>query len=511
MNGSPAPPPPVVVTLRRLMETLLTRWRAVAVTTIMGALLGAALSTVLLGGSATANTTILLVHDVEEDPGFAIQTDVGLFATRSFADDVAAKLGSMSTADVLKSVNAEPVTPRLVRVTASATTEAEAEALADAASNAFLELRGELQGRDFAATAADQQRQVDEMDGRIEELSAEIDRLTRSSGNNASRIETLLVQRSGLQSDISAIGQSLRSDETRLASIVDGSVVVDTADAEQSSPIKVAVLGVVVGGVLGFFGAAASVAALSLLSSRPTRRDEVAAAVSAPVIISVDAVARRGRRARGARSLAAVRLADEMLDDPESRWAILGVATDREALAVAEAVMRELDSRSVAVTGVDLTPSGGLARSLGTEAAGLGADQSAVPTPSGDGFVVLRPSATPQLARRPRDWDTGDAGPNRTLVVAEITPRIGAEHLATWADVAVLVVRAGKVPTDHLHSVGKTLGRAGFAVVMVALVGTDRRDPSDGESLPERSWLGATDGTRRTDDVFVGLTKSLAP
>ncbi len=66
-----------------------------------------------------------------------------------------------------------------------------------------------------------------------------------------------------------------------------------------------------------------------------------------------------------------------------------------------------------------------------------------------------------------------------SLVVAEVTPAIGADHLAGWADRAVFVLTSGKVTAERLR-VAASLVRASGLKPHCAVV--TRADPTD-ESL----------------------------
>ena len=73
-------------------------------------------------------------------------------------------------------------------------------------------------------------------------------------------------------------------------------------------------------------------------------------------------------------------------------------------------------------------------------------------------------------------------GMDAVLVLASADPAFGAEHIAPWADQAVVVVTAGKASATRITSTGQMLRHAGIATRSAILV-----DACRGRELRVRS------------------------
>jgi hypothetical protein len=151
---------------------------------------------------------------------------------------------------------------------------------------------------------------------------------------------------------------------------------------------------------------------------------------------------------------------------------------DEVGFAVAEAA-RSLAARGCSITILDLTARGSrILRAVPTAA-----DPSA-PT-------VLRPRGVPALAHRAQDllpvghWDDGENTPSPelrdfTLILAELDPAVGADHLTAWTDRAIVVITAGRSSVEKVRSVSDQVRAAGLDLRFGALVRTERTDESIG-------------------------------
>jgi hypothetical protein len=66
------------------------------------------------------------------------------------------------------------------------------------------------------------------------------------------------------------------------------------------------------------------------------------------------------------------------------------------------------------------------------------------------------------------------------LILASVDPSLGAEHLATWATDAVVVVTAGRSSWEKTHGVAELIRLSGTRLVSAVLVGADKTDESVG-------------------------------
>lgn len=492
---------PAVLDLKMLRNEVLRRRWLIVLATALGAVAGLLLPAFLSSG-ATATTTLLLVHDEAEEPSRAMETWVGLLGSRTFAERVIADLDlDASARDLLESISAEARTTRLLALTAAADEPDEAVALAESAATGFLGLRAELLGRESSAQVAEVEAQIDELSERASALSSDIEALQGTSdAASTTSLNELIASRAQLTSQIDDLRSRLGVEEVRLASLVEGSRVVDPAEVDPGRGVVGTALGAASGAVGGLALGLALVIGQSLLSDRPRRRSEIADALGAPILLSVPRVRGRRQAARRAREMLAFGLADK-LSGTHSRWAVLGVAGDTEASMVAATLMRTLAGRGVRTTGIDLTQSGRLASHVGVSALPLEqwSERLAVgQEAAAEECTVVRPSHVPTLAHRPHRVDDPESllsGPHprhrrsagSTVVVAEVLPAIGADHLRTWADVALLVVPAGRATHELLNSVGSVTRAAGFVDVVAVLVGTDRHDHSVDDQALRRS------------------------
>ncbi len=185
-------------------------------------------------------------------------------------------------------------------------------------------------------------------------------------------------------------------------------------------------------------------------------------------------------RRAGDRQRLAQAIEDELLMHPSARIAVAGLDnTDELGSAVAELAI-DLAARDFSTTVLDLTEqsSRGLASAVWTPG-------SATPP------TVLRPRGLPALARTAEDllpvgqWDDGDntVQPSLgdvTLVLADLDPAVGADHLTAWADRVILVVTAGRSSVEKVRTIADLIRAAGLDLRFAALLHTERTDDSSG-------------------------------
>jgi hypothetical protein len=89
-------------------------------------------------------------------------------------------------------------------------------------------------------------------------------------------------------------------------------------------------------------------------------------------------------------------------------------------------------------------------------------------------------------------WDDGETtlSPSLgdvTVVLADLDPAVGADHLTEWADRVVLVVSAGRSSVEKIRTVGEMIRGAGLDLRFAALLRTERTDDSSGLVAIERA------------------------
>lgn len=231
----------------------------------------------------------------------------------------------------------------------------------------------------------------------------------------------------------------------------------------------------------------------ALVSERLYRRDDVAAALSAPVrmsVLSAGGGKRSGARRGGRRDADLARVAEylggSVPADPQGHACLAVVAVDDPGF-VAAAVARLASSYARAGKRVVVADLAG-----GAFAGHLGVTRPGV-TPvdiEGGRIVLVRPTAG-VLPIGPRGHAAGEMAPGDevlavytasdvflTLVVLD--PSAGADRLTTWAGDAVAVVTAGQSSVARVQAAGEMIRDAGARLASGILLGADKKDESFG-------------------------------
>jgi hypothetical protein len=168
---------------------------------------------------------------------------------------------------------------------------------------------------------------------------------------------------------------------------------------------------------------------------------------------------------------------------PASSLAVVAVESlEVSALSVA-AVALSLADEGKRVVLADMGEGRPLARLLGAPAGPL----SAVTYAGRSLFVVVAPED-------PSQTDTaGLEDADVVLVLASITPALGAEYLTSWANGAVVMVTAGRASVARLNATSQMLSHAGLAVRSTVLVGAGVEDETMGSVPSDLSLAGPAD------------------
>jgi hypothetical protein len=159
------------------------------------------------------------------------------------------------------------------------------------------------------------------------------------------------------------------------------------------------------------------------------------------------------------------------------------------AVALAE------DGKHVLVA--DLTESGRLAGMLGVKTSGTHESRFSAPGqrldvhrpdqargPAQGCYLHLsdsnRPSGSGDIALDSA-WEVADV----VLTLATLTPELGADHLATWASNAAVVVTAGESTTTKIQATGEMLRLAGLEISSAVVLRPDRTDEGVGVTEAE--------------------------
>ena len=269
-------------------------------------------------------------------------------------------------------------------------------------------------------------------------------------------------ERSGLNSQIQSIQQTIQSDQIATAAVIQGSRIIDSASAVQVSAKRLIVFNAASGLVAGLAIGLGAVTLLAVASTRIRRRSDIAAALRAPVAVSVGPIVRsRWRR---------IFLPPPDPFDP--------VKPNADLQLIVQHLRSALDSAStpaLAVVAIDNVPAAALAvQSLQKQLAGEGYRASIINETGSD-----LPGGVVAIAEPPSDRG-GAIAWNVVLVLATLDPMKGADHLRERASDAVVLVTAGRSSATKIEANAIMIRAAGLRLRSAVLIGTDRTDDSLG-------------------------------
>jgi capsular polysaccharide biosynthesis protein len=475
-----------LVSLPFLVAAVRRRWRRIAVTAGVFAVLALAAAQ-FLGGQQAATTTLLLTHDPAADPASAMATDLSLLRTRTVSEEVVDRLHLRLEPEAFAAtVSAEQPSDQLMKVTVTAPSAQEATRRVTALASVYLEFRGRQIGALADATVRANQQRIDNINRQIADLTKRYESAA-AAGPAAGRGQTattLLTERAQLQAEVDDAERANAQTKLQNEAIIKASHVVDAAAVVHTSRLKAAVMTVMSGLIGGAALGLGLVLAPAVLSTRLNRREDVARALGLSVRFSAGPVSGRwwwlpGREARRNAETLAHGLATALPEDADTaRLTVATVGAVRDGAYVIGALADGLARESTAVAVVDLSTEGVLAK--------RSRRPFAPPDPIRNRQLVkvhrqdLRVS---ELASRGRvgvgsDKDLGKA--EVILTLAELDLGVGVDALGDLADVSVVLVRAGGASAERLRSSATLLRQSGLRPAFAMLVGTDGTDDSSG-------------------------------
>jgi hypothetical protein len=336
------------------------------------------------------------------------------------------------------------------------------------------------------------QEHVNSLTGQIDQVAAQ-----PSSPAQHAKLASLQQQRTDASNTLAQTEQyvtaTVATAKMTTSSMVQDSEVVDAAVPVSHSHVKKAALDVAEGVFGGLALGLIIVIVSALASDRLRRRDDVAAALGAPVRLSVGTlrVKMLGLRGRAKRNLDTRRVVTHLRSViPASSRGPAGLAV--VAVDNAKAVAPVLVSLAVScaqagqqVVVADLS-GGALAARLGVKASGVRAISV-----NGQTLVAVVPDRVdpgpvgpfrPRAQSAPPDQPLVEAcaSADLLLTLATLNPAFGGDHLATWATDTVVMVTAGQSSGVRVHGVGEMIRLAGMRLNSVVLIGADKDDESLG-------------------------------
>jgi capsular polysaccharide biosynthesis protein len=471
-------------------------------TGVLGLLIGSALY-VKYPPAYHASATVLLGDSPTQDPAVEVLTDQSLAQSQAVAERVVQELKlPQSVASFQAACTVAVVTDTVLTLNCGAPSSTDAVQRTSALANAFLAYRAQYEQTQEEDLATQLDQQYNAAEQRLATIDAQLNQLPVQGATPAQKAEIdSLQEQQSEQRQIEQYAVSSRaSAKTDTNDMITGSVVLDAATALPRSHVKGAAL-YVVGGLLG--GVALGmigVVVAALLSTRLRRRDDVAAAMGAPVRLSVGPLRKRRFRLTMPRRAARRRL-DMRRVVMYLRRAVPGSSRGPASLAVvavddAQAAAQAVASLAVSyasenkrVVVADLSSDADLAHLLGVRDSGLhqvsqnGASFLAVLPEQGDvapaGPVPF--GASPAVPGPADDaLVTACSSADLLLILATLDPALGGDYLGTWATNAVAVVTAGEASAEKLHGVAEMIRLAGANLDSVVLIGADKGDESLG-------------------------------
>ncbi len=452
-----------------------------------------------------ASTSVLITYGPNENPTSAVLDNLAIAESRSVAELALHKLGlAESAGSFQKAITATVVTDRVLDITVSAPTSAEAVSRANAVAATFLQFRASQMETAQNLLVKSLEQQVAQARQNVASINSQISQVSAlpSSAAQASQLKNLRAQLSQASQQVDVDQQTVQGTRasTGTAAAVTGSVVLDPAAALAHSHTKYLVIYGFIGLVAGLALGLAIVVIRAIVSDRLRRRDDVSQAIGAPVKLSVGAVRlsrwRPGRRGlSAARSVEVRRIAAHLrgtvsaragrpaalavvpFDDPRvAALALVTMALSR-ARDGSNVVLADLASGTPAASLVDSKAPG--VRSVTAQGARLtlavpDRDDIAPAGPLGHAREQAQRSAFPEAVT------SACASADLLVTLVTLDPSLGAELLPTWAASAVVVVTAGQSSWARINAVGEMIRLAGTSVTSAVLVGADKSDESLG-------------------------------
>jgi capsular polysaccharide biosynthesis protein len=471
-------------------------------TAVLGLLIGSAFY-VKFPPAYHATATVLLTDGPGQNPQNQIQVDQALAASQAVAVTVVQKLKlPQSVSSFQAAYTVTPVTNNVLTFNVGAPSSADAMQRVSALAAAFLAYRAQYAQGQEAAQFAQLDQQYSAAQTRLKSIEAQLNQLpsTGLTPTQKAQYDSLQTQENQQSQILQYVTATRSTTETNTNAIVKGTYVLDAATALPRSKIKGPVLyvagGLFGGLVLGMGG----VLVAALLGTGLRRRDDVAAALDAPVRLSVGPLrARRWRLSRPRR--AARRRLDLRRVVAYLRRAVPGSSRGPASLAVVAVDDAQVVAQAVAslaasyanenkqVVAADLSGHGDLARLLGVRNSGIHPVSQ-----QGARFLVVLPERGDVAPAGPVPFGASPAvpasadealvaacsGADLLLILATLDPAFGGDYLGTWATNAVAVVTAGESSAEKIHGVAEMIRLAGTRLDSAVLIGAEKSDESLG-------------------------------
>ncbi|MDP9073135.1 MAG: Wzz/FepE/Etk N-terminal domain-containing protein, partial [Actinomycetota bacterium] len=472
------------------------RWRLVLALALSGLALGGMFFTAR-PPQWTATTSVLVRRPTTTaaDPTRQMETDIQMAQSSTVLSLASSHLGPGIFSDYAVSSQSNDV----LQITTHAPTASGAVQSADALATAFLSFRSQQLVQEAQALSAVLKAQSDPLTAKVAALNAQITAASdqAAASNAQSGLGELLASRAQLNGELASIEQRSNDATTSATVAAQNSRVLDPASPRRPSKLRLLGADLAAGLLGGAFLASGWVLFVAATTERVRRRDDVMAALAAPVAVSVNSAPRHLGVGSGPGSIDLGRLRrghDEPGPDVirmahHLRRAVAASDTARPGLLVVSVASESAAAFATATAGAVLRRDGNailMADCSKGSALGrlLGATERLTTVHSGPPASKLwLASDRLDLPASVEQWlpvrDLGEQA-DIILVLATLDPAVGAGHLAELASTAVVVATAGRSTATALRSVGRMIRAEGIHLHSAMLVGADRNDETCG-------------------------------
>lgn len=473
------------LSLRVVKSAVRRRWRLCLAFAVIGAAAGAGLHLVIPPKYA-ASSDLYMAEPANSTPGQAIADDVSLLQTRAVAQRAVQNLHLHETATAfLSTYTGRVISNSILSVTVTAPTPASALDRTTVVSRVFLALRAEEFRLQTNVVVDGLRRQIAALNNQIGTLDSSINALSASQGvsqPSGINLTTLVNQRSSDATQITQLQAEIQQNLLNQESIQQVSRVLDPAAPVVKSTKKVFAMDGLSGLVAGLSLAVGGVALGALLTDRPRDRAEIAAALESPVELSVPRLRRRrlARRRPSKRSLERPvqsvqmierRLRARLESAPDSALGIVTLEAPEPAALATGLLACSLVGEGKSVFVADAARGRPLAAVFGVQEVGL----HTISIHRRSVRLLVAPVDPAEMTKKdvPDDVDA-------VLVLADVDPALGAEHLRAWVSDAVVIIGEGKSSVTRISATGELLRQADVAVRSGILVGSLPTDDTSG-------------------------------
>ena len=419
---------------------------------------------------------------------YSVADDVNLLETSTVANRALSQLHVGSHRGLPGSYQGLALGDVLLDIKADASTPAGAVRWANTLARAFLSVRAQTLDGQTNLVVSSLQVQTKRLAADVQRLNKAITVLSASRAvpSTSNQLAEMVSERGTDETQLTTLQNEVQQNLLEESAVKKGSYVLDPAQALLVSNKRVFLKDGLAGLVAGLAIGVGVVVVGAVVSDRPRRRGDVAALLGAPVELSLHGLAEPGwRRGAGPRGyvnnpgakfeLARRRLRGRLgrLQRPALALVSTGKGSAGTAAALLAGTALSLAGEGKQVVLVDMAEGRPLARLFRVRMKGEVA--RTVRLRGKQLRLVVAPEDVAAL-----DSHEATKGAEAVLVLANAEPAVGAEHLRSWAEGAVVVLRAGKVSDLLIEATGQVLRSAGVPPISAILLGADKGDETSG-------------------------------